>query len=149
MYEAYEVKEYTRGSCDRGKCVVRGSIGTESVPSSQDSTKAQAAVYSLYENGTMQLLGISSVTPTPPTADFASVTFYWPGDAQSVVLLYIRRITSNRNITLVPSQLGRSTNRFHLEDPNMCRICRNSASVIRNSEVPGAANLNVASAASE
>ena len=150
QYEAYEVANYTRDKCEmRKECnvIVRGCVLTN-VTSSTESNGTQAAAY--YANGTMlQLLGISSNIPQL-MSDIVSVSFHWPLGVQSVVLLYIRRSTCNRNVTLMHLN-GTQTNRFQLEAlSDMCHICRSSASVIRNMKVSTHAfGLDIDSAKSE
>ena len=150
QYEAYEVKPFpitSRSGCvrrspsvnsgrDAYECVATGSVGAKQVgPLAIKPEPAEAAVYSDDGNGLLRLLGNSSITDHLMSADIVSVIFQWPEDVQSVVLLYIRRSTSNHNITLMPRN-GTNTNRFHLEDPSVCQICRSSAHVIRSMKQP-------------
>lgn len=151
-YEAYGVAEFSRDSnstdCTADVCMVVGSLGTmPGQTSGQDSTPAQAAVYGVQDgNGTMQLLGISSVTRVS-VSDMVSVNFIWQ-DAQLVILVYVRRNTSNRDAMLVHSD-GKNTSKFLLAAPDLCNLCRSSATVITGMEVRNAAKLRIQSAHSK
>ena len=155
QYEAYEVKPFpitSRSGCvrrppsvnsgrDAYECVATGWVAAKLVgPLAIKPEPAEAAVYSDDGNGLLRLLGNSSITDHAISADIVSVSFQWPEDVQSVVLLYIRSSTSNYNITLT-SRSGTNTNRFHLEDPNVCQICRSSARVIRNMNISNSLDI--------
>lgn len=127
-YEAYWVAEFDRSSCARDVCEARGNVGTVDIQSSLDSTAAQAAVYSTDESGAMKLLGASVVTRAHQS-DVVSVSFHWPQDAQSVIVMYVRLKTSNRDAMLVPRQ-GEKTRKFLLEAPDVCQLCMSNASDI-------------------
>lgn len=147
-YEAYWVADFDRSStsCASNVCEVRGNVGTVNVPSSLDSSPARATVYSADGyNGAMELLGIAVVV-REPQSDRVSVSFRWPQEVQSVIVLYVRHNTSNRDVMLVDGQ-GRSTRKFLLETQDVCHLC--SGNAIHMDRAFGNIQLNVVTAASE
>ena len=152
-YEAYGVAEFRRESstkCTTEVCVLDGFVGTMQVSHgshTSDSTAAQAAVYGLQEEtGAMQLLGIAAASGGGHMSDHVSVTFNWQ-DARVVILVYVRRNISNRDVELVVRE-GKNTTKFFLGAPNQCILCRSSATVITGMEVRKS-GFTIQSAASE